>query len=710
MFINPWAIAIGALAAGLPLAVHFLTRPRPVPMPLSTLRFVHEVVQERRARHRLRDAIVLTLRTLAVLLVAFAVARPFLGKSEATAVDERAQSARVVIVDVSQSMAATGHGVRAFERARATAARQLEYKSGMKAGLILAGARASSVFTRASSNFSAMREELSHAEPVPERLAVQEALNLASEILARDEESPDVRREVVVVSDFQRSNWAAADFAVLPAGTHIELESVAAPAPPPNLAILRVGAQDRAEVGRDLRLEVEVGNFSDSPQTLSVDVQLGEATLQVSGLCGPYAKAVFTGDVVLRDAGWQTGVARLMAANDALPEDNQRAFVVEVRTPPRLALLTREPATKRPSASYFIERAVAPDQNSAGGAEASDDSQPGTGRLVRLDPARLDREVLGTADLVVIVRPGRMTPETINPLVNHNRRGRGILYVASEADDAANLRLIAEAATGILKLPVEFAPPSPRNPRKNLFLAEVQKEQSPFQVFGDELPLLLGSLRFSGGLDSRRMEGALAEDVLGQYGDQSAFLVNAAAQSGGGFLVMNADLAASNLPLSPFFVPFLEELVQRLLGQGRNAEGIACGEPFALTLPAEASGAAELTIAGPEPGGPAMGSLADEGASVLWKGEAAGRPGVYRVIERDQPVFAVGTAIPAVESDLRPLAAEVFQDRLTGGRDVHYRSAAPSGREERDTFWNWLAITCVACLLSEIAALKLFRT
>src|SRR5262245_44066003 len=139
MFINPWAIAIGVLAAGLPLAVHFLTRPRPVPMPLSTLRFVYEVMQERRARHRLRDALVLALRTLALLLVAFAVARPFLGQSEATSIDERAQSVRVVIVDVSQSMAATGHGVRAFERARATAARHLEYKSGMKAGLILAG-------------------------------------------------------------------------------------------------------------------------------------------------------------------------------------------------------------------------------------------------------------------------------------------------------------------------------------------------------------------------------------------------------------------------------------------------------------------------------------------------------------------------------------------------------------------------------------------
>ena len=69
-FLHPWAILIGAIAAGLPVAVHLLTRPRPVRMPLSTLRFVHEAVRQRAARHRLRDFLILALRTVAVLLIA----------------------------------------------------------------------------------------------------------------------------------------------------------------------------------------------------------------------------------------------------------------------------------------------------------------------------------------------------------------------------------------------------------------------------------------------------------------------------------------------------------------------------------------------------------------------------------------------------------------------------------------------------------------
>mgnify|MGYP000692485023 CR=1 FL=1 len=59
---------------GVPVLVHLLTRPRPMRLPLSTLRFIREAVRERRARHRLRDLIILGLRTLAVLLAALAIA------------------------------------------------------------------------------------------------------------------------------------------------------------------------------------------------------------------------------------------------------------------------------------------------------------------------------------------------------------------------------------------------------------------------------------------------------------------------------------------------------------------------------------------------------------------------------------------------------------------------------------------------------------
>ena len=60
-FLHPWAIVIGLLGMALPLVVHYMTRPRPKSMPLSTIRFVRDAVKQRQSRSKLRDGLVLLL-------------------------------------------------------------------------------------------------------------------------------------------------------------------------------------------------------------------------------------------------------------------------------------------------------------------------------------------------------------------------------------------------------------------------------------------------------------------------------------------------------------------------------------------------------------------------------------------------------------------------------------------------------------------------
>src|SRR4051812_41927384 len=116
--LHPWAMA-AALAVALPLLIHWLTRPRPVRMSFSTIRFLRDAVEQRRARHRLRNFLILSLRVLAVLLLAAAFARPLIGPRPLVAGDAQAGTNRVVLVDQSLGMAAASHGATAFDRARA---------------------------------------------------------------------------------------------------------------------------------------------------------------------------------------------------------------------------------------------------------------------------------------------------------------------------------------------------------------------------------------------------------------------------------------------------------------------------------------------------------------------------------------------------------------------------------------------------------------
>src|SRR5580693_8312552 len=103
--LHPWAIALGVAAATLPVLIHWLTRPRPVRLPLSTIRFVREAIQQRRARHRLRDILLLLLRVAAIALLAFAFARPLTGAKPPITMESSGGAARVVLLDRSLGMA-----------------------------------------------------------------------------------------------------------------------------------------------------------------------------------------------------------------------------------------------------------------------------------------------------------------------------------------------------------------------------------------------------------------------------------------------------------------------------------------------------------------------------------------------------------------------------------------------------------------------------
>ena len=81
-FLHPWAILIGLIGMALPLVIHFLTRPRPTSMPLSTIRFVRDAVSQRQARSKLRDGLVLLCRSLAIGLLALAFAQPLFNVKE----------------------------------------------------------------------------------------------------------------------------------------------------------------------------------------------------------------------------------------------------------------------------------------------------------------------------------------------------------------------------------------------------------------------------------------------------------------------------------------------------------------------------------------------------------------------------------------------------------------------------------------------------
>ncbi|EAQ78535.1 vWA domain-containing protein [Blastopirellula marina] len=700
-FAAPWIFGLGLLAVAAPVLIHWLTRPRPVVMRLSTLRFVREAVQSRSAAHRLRDWIILALRCVAILLLTAAFAGPQWGEPPLI-IDDGGDAVRVVVLDVSQSMAATAGNTPGVERARTIAERYLQYRSGLRTNLIIAGAQPHAVFENVSTNFEALREELSRAAALPERMAVDAALELAARQLAPLDENDQRRRELVVISDFQRSGWGAANFDAIAPATKIQLESTAAEETPDNLAILSAVCQPIGARQDRVLLTVRVGNYSPTSRNLIVEAEIGDAAYRLSGVCDPQDEALLKQEIPIRMTGWIAGQVRLVDSEDTIPGDDWRPVVARLRGEPQYVLITQQTG-EGTSSSHILAVALAPE----------DDWDSASSRLHRIPPRLLDNQSLTDADLIVINDCGQLSPEHLEVIARQLTRGRSLLYIASDSIDAVNLARLVEASQ--LELAVRFAPPAPGADRHDLRLVTFESPRPPLASFGDSLPALIEPLRFGGGLSIQGgsvVNPAADDSIRAMYSDDTPAIVVASTVSGGTLAIVNADLTSSNIWKTGALVPILDELVQELLATDSGSETYLCGEK--LVAQVDTGRAADtLRIVRDSDVQPAtdesLGRLLDEGNSVLWQWDAPDVQGVYQIQDNRETLFAAAIAIPAEEADLATLPADVVLDRLVTGHEVHFSAPGASAAWEHD-LWKWFAVGVLVCLLAEVATLMVFRT
>ena len=67
---------LAALAAGIPVVLHMISRQRAKELPFSTLRFLRISVEKTRRRRRIHDILLMLLRVAVLLLIALGLARP----------------------------------------------------------------------------------------------------------------------------------------------------------------------------------------------------------------------------------------------------------------------------------------------------------------------------------------------------------------------------------------------------------------------------------------------------------------------------------------------------------------------------------------------------------------------------------------------------------------------------------------------------------
>ena len=678
---------LGLAALAVPVIVHLFQRERRDPVRFPSLMFLRQVPYKSVRRRRIRNWPLFLLRSLAVILLALAFARPFLERDLRAAGPLDDAREIVLLVDRSYSM---GYGDR-WDRAVAAVAGVLQGMQREDRATLVAFDGAAQSLTETGTDPVRIRAAIDTLSPGHGITRITPALKVAQGILAGSERP---HGEVVLISDFQRSAWDGDPGARLPAGARLVTMPVGDSATA-NAAVAAVDFQRETVGGRE-RITVAArivsrGALGEIPVVLELngrEVQRRTVNLQQGGAMG-----VEFAPVTLDGAGAR-GTVRIQG--DALSRDDTFSFSLS----PGQAIGVLIVNGRRPDASLYLQRSLAIGDGPAFRVEAIPSS-----RLAAADLAGQTVVILNDVPF-----PAGETGRRLRALVE---RGGGLILAAGEA------------AAASWQQSGDLLPGTPGETRDRGTsgggIGYVDYSSRVFELFRAPRSGDFTSPRY---FRYRSLGGTLQEGVLARFDDGSPALVER--RIGEGRVLVWAstfDTYWTDLPLHPVYLPFVHQLVRHAAGFSEPKPHFTVGDVVEI---GRTGATARETAA------PADSAASGAAAATSWivMTPAGGRlnlengllqldeAGFYEVRpERPEmgEAFVVAANVDVSESELAEMDPDALVAAVTpdGGADTRVaRTAAPSAedRERRQSLWWYLLIGAFALLAAETAWSNLQRT
>lgn len=678
--VNPglWWLLLLALA---PILIHILIRRRLPVVRWSAMTFLLKALRRNRRRLLLETILLLVVRTALILVLALVLIRPLFASRSVWTGGQGSMVTAVIVLDDSAGMAASDGVQTRFARAVTRVEQYLEDLSGGSEVMVLLGAEPPQpLFRRATRDFESVIRKLRTLEPRDSADALPAAIRTATAWLGAEEGR---QLEILVVTDAQAASVdaSAADFAEALEAAHSLAAIFVAPVhptPESNLAVdgLTISGGPRGLVpgltttlwpsriqarvrGMGLREETEttVNLFVDGRKVGSRRVVLppdAPATVDFEH------RFIKTGETVV-------GVE---CETDLYSRDNTFTAVADVVDRyPVLVVDGKEAAERFATASGYLRVALWPEDSGAPGSVSPFD-------LDVMSPAEVDLADLSRYALIIMTDV-RALPSTaaLERIKNAVHSGAGLWVIAGTE---VTERQLAGMWTGGGEgpLPVAFGERF-RTPdgEPTLTLELTQPLKPVLDIFDD--PSLLTPLTQAG------FRTAIpVTDILGGEGEvwartsdgRSLLVGNRFGRGRVAYFGAPVDRAGGVFPLSPAFVPFVQQIAFHLIGGGA-APPITAGAP--LVWPQESD---EATLLYPDGSSePADRFLNPARALVVL--DAAPQQGVYGLRDRGpggvQVMRRQAVRAAAVESDLRTIPADELERRPAFARATLIGPDAP---------------------------------
>ncbi len=626
IFVNP-LVLIGLIAAVLPLLVHLFNFRRPKRLEYSSLALLQSIQRVAVQRVRIRNWLLLLLRTLALCALVFMFARPTLVGSSSMQFLGRSNVSAVLAIDGSLSM-----------MQRDAEGTRLEQAKAMAQSIVGAASPGDELFImRTDEEQMDAANDLTELPPTYATIAATSVIRQAAELL--NQEATHLNRVIYYVGDLQESTLTDSVQTPLKEGVRVMLIPVGGMEVRANVGITDVRIVSRiVDPGTPVAVEATVVNHGRSPiEDYAVSLYLEDRRVaQTSVALAPDVpvSAVLRG--VPETRGWTAGY--VTTEDDGLAEDNQRHFTLNV--PERRDILVVQGARAR---TEHVELALSL-RNQSGGLQTTKISQ----RTLAAAP-------LSRYSAIFLVGPDALSSGEVGRLDQYVQDGGGLLIFPG-------------------------ADPAPVNALMEIFEAgrvTIQEWETSIESADFEHPLFEGV--FTASERTQRLEavrvhraaryvpGTAAEQTLITLLGEVPLLQEIQYEDGHVlFLAVAPELSWSDLPVRGLFVPLMYRAAHYLSAGGSvQGEKLQTGQEATIRIPAVQG---QITLQMPDGTQQMPTQRQVFGASLITF--EADSPGITQVWAGNRPVRLVSVGLDPRESRLSYVDPEAAVDLLEGALGV----------------------------------------
>ncbi|XAL98641.1 BatA domain-containing protein [Phycisphaeraceae bacterium D3-23] len=696
MFLAPLLLG-GLVFASAPLIIHLLNRRQFKLVEWAPMEYLKLTLRTNRRRLQLEQWILLALRTLLILLLIFAVARPLLNANAgASWLAIGGRTSRVLVIDDSLSMGLHQGGTPAFDRAKEEAAVAIESLGTQDSLTVVTTSRMSDPLQRDTPLTADQAQQLADdvRELEPSETANNWAATLA-QVVEMLEGAAHTSKEVRIITDQRAEGWSAdaSEQArrLAEMGVKVTIVNVGNPSPG-NAALIELEQTTGVALANTPVVFTATIRADGDPQWSSRQATLivdgNENPLELPDLA-PNQEIDLPIEWSFKEAGQHTIELRL--PDDAMAGDNQRSRVVNVAEAVNVLLVDGDPSLEiRDGELFYFNMTL-----SVGAVPIN--------TRVMTDAEWLDAPGVGFYDLIVLANVAEIPADRAQQLYDAVEAGTGLMvFMGDQVDpDSYNNNLYANGegvlpgrvdvgeaidAEGLIVEPIDGSVLTPLGGLRQSLLAQiVPLKTAPIELDEDDEDV----------------------QVLARWNNTDLMPAIVQKKIGRGTVLlwtMTADRGWGDWPTQGSFFIASRESSLAIAGVGEEAGNLTAGEPIrqAVSTNPEPSAA---KVQHPGEDTTASASVDRDNARVVYGN--TGQAGVYRLTwdklgsPDQQRYFAVSP--DARESDLNRLTESELEQVMSG---VDLQIVDLSGEDTGDDragreIWRTLAVLLLAMVIIE---------